>query len=281
MILQNETAIITGGSRGIGKEVARRFLLEGAKVIIAARNSNEIDATVNELKEYGVIEGFSVDVSKKIDVEKLVRHVVNCYQKIDILVNAAGIQDPIGEFIECNIDAWQENLKVNICGTAICSYYVLPWMIKNNKGKIINFSGGGANYSRPNFSAYGTSKAAIVRFTEILADEVKRFNIQVNAVAPGMIKTRMTEEILKIGKERSGEEYDKVLKRLKKRFDSVEKVVSLICFLASQNSNFLTGKIISAQWDPWEEWVRFEKFEIDKDLYVLRRIDEREYLKKG
>jgi len=281
MRLHNEVAIITGGSRGIGKEVARRFLLEGAKVVIVARNSNEIDETVTELKEYGVIEGFSVDISKKSEVEKLVRHVVNCYQKVDILVNAAGIQDPIGEFIECNIDAWQENLKVNICGTAICSYYVLPWMIKNNKGKIINFSGGGANYSRPNFSAYGTSKAAIVRFTEILADEVKRFNIQVNAVAPGMIKTRMTEEILKIGKERSGEEYDKVLKRLKKGFDSIEKAVSLICFLASQNSNFLTGKIISAQWDPWEEWVRFEKFEIDKDLYVLRRIDEREYLKKG
>lgn len=279
MNLKNQVAIITGGSRGIGKSVVDAFLLEGAKVVIAARSKIEVYNTVQDLKRGGELIGFSTDVSKEEEVKTLVEQTLMHYGTIDILVNAAGIQGPIGSLIEVDIQEWIKNIHTNLIGTALCCKTALQIMIEKKRGKIINFSGGGANYSRPNFSAYGVSKAAIVRLTETLADELKPFNIQVNAVSPGTIKTKMIDEILRAGREKVGKEYDQVKTKLSNGLDSPDLAIELVCFLASNKSDRITGKIISAVWDPWRDWRDKTQIEIGRDMYVLRRIDGRNFIK--
>jgi len=280
MKLRNKTAIITGGSRGIGKILTKSFLCEGARVAIAARSEKEISETVQELRSEGQLIGIPADVNRKEEVRNLMTRTLAHFDTLDILVNAAGVQGPIGPFIEINFDEWVSNIQTNLIGTVFCCRSVLPEMIRQKRGKIINFSGGGANNSRPCFSAYGVSKAAIVRFTEILSDEVKDFHIQVNAVSPGVIKTKMIDEILQAGPKRAGKEFDLIRSKSSQGFDSPELVSELVCYLASDASDWITGKVISAVWDPWREWKDKGPLWLDQDLYVLRRIDQKNFMKK-
>jgi len=276
--LEGKAVIVTGGSRGIGKAVAEAFLKRGARVAIAARKENEIEAAARELRKTGDVIGVRADISDSKDVGRLFAAAVDKFGSVDILVNCAGIQEPIGGFKDVNFDDWVENVHVNLIGTAMCCKAVLPSMIEKKAGKIINFSGGGAGYSRPNFSAYAVSKAGVVRFTEILADELRDYHIQVNSVAPGMIETKMLNGILEAGPEKSGQDFEQVLQRAGKGFDSIENAVDLVCWLASENSNWLSGKLISAVWDPWREWKKNAPADRDDDLYSLRRIDGRRYM---
>lgn len=282
MRLTNKVAIITGGSRGIGKSIARAFLREGAKVAIAARTEKGIQETVLELMSAGEIIGRPTDISSKSESQGLVRQVADHFGAPDILVNAAGVQPPIGPFAEADVDEWSKNIQTNLVGTGFCCRAVLPYMIDKKRGKIINFAGGGANYSRPHFSAYGVAKAAIVRFTEILADELRAFRIQVNAVSPGTVETRMIDEILEAGLEKAGRDYESVVKksRAKNGFDSLDQVTDLVCFLASESADWVTGKVLSAVWDPWREWEQKGPVDLAEDLYVLRRIDGKTFFKK-
>ncbi len=278
--LRKRVAVVTGGSRGIGKAVAEAFLKRGARVAIAARKEKEMEAAARELRQLGDAIGVRGDISDSKDLEKIFGTVADKLGSIDILVNCAGIQEPIGGFKDVNIDDWIENIHVTLIGTAMCCKAVLPAMIEKKAGKIINFSGGGAGYSRPNFSAYAVSKAGVVRFTEILADEVKKYNIQVNAVAPGMIETKMLNGILEAGPEKSGRDFEQVLQRAEKGFDSIENAADLVCWLASESSNWLTGKLISAVWDPWREWREKGPAAMDEDMYALRRIDGQRFYKR-
>ncbi|MCJ7587580.1 MAG: SDR family oxidoreductase [Candidatus Aminicenantes bacterium] len=280
MELQDKVALITGGSRGIGKALAEAFLKRGARVAIAARKEKEMEAAARELRQPGDVIGVRADISDSKDVERLFAAAADKFGSVDILVNCAGIQEPIGGFKDVNFDDWIENIHVNLIGTAMCCKAALPGMIEKKAGKIINFSGGGAGYSRPNFSAYAVSKAGVVRFTEILADELRDFNIQVNAVAPGMIETKMLKGILEAGPEKSGRDYEQVLQRAEKGFDSLENASDLVCWLASENSSWLSGRLISAVWDPWREWKAAGTGALERDMYTLRRIDGRNFIKK-
>jgi 3-oxoacyl-[acyl-carrier protein] reductase len=277
--LEGKAVVVTGGSRGIGKAVAEAFLKRGAKIAIASRTETEIEAATQELANAGEIIGVRADVSNLRDVETLFAKARGKIGTIDILVNCAGIQEPIGGFKDVNFDDWVENVHVNLIGTAMCCKAALPGMIEKKAGKIINFSGGGAGYSRPNFSAYAVSKAGVVRFTEILADELRDYHIQVNSVAPGMIETKMLNGILEAGPKMSGRDFEQVQKRAKEGFDSIDGAAELVCWLASQSSNWLSGKLISAVWDPWREWKDSAPVVIDRDLYTLRRIDGRKIIK--
>lgn len=145
-------------------------------------------------------------------------------------------------------------------------------MIKQRRGKIINLSGGGAAYPAPHFSAYAASKAAVVRFTETLAEEMKAFNIQVNAIAPGAINTGIQEEVLAAG-EIAGEKALAEAKKVRETGGTPPKVpAALAVFLASDESNGLTGKLISAVWDDWKEMgKRFPEI-MSTNIYTLRRV---------
>lgn len=272
MIIRDKISIITGAGRGIGKAIAERFAKEGSIVILTARTSEEIDSTLQEIKKSGG-EGISIqtDISKVNDVTRLVKQVIEKYSKIDILVNNAGVIKPIAPIHQVVVEEWEDNLKTNLFGTFYCIRKVLPHMIEKKYGKIINMSGGGAFNSMPNFSAYGTSKAAIVRLTETVAAEVKDYNISVNAIAPGAIKTKITYDIIESG-DTAGIESIRAKEVIERGDSDVEKVTNLALFLASDESNGLSGKTISARWDELD-YIRNNIREIQKsDKYTMKRM---------
>ncbi len=274
MTLKDKTALITGGSRGIGKSVARAFLREGAKVMIAARSGEELEAAKNELsREFDGVEIFRADVSKKEEIDSLVAAAVASFGKIDILVNAAGIYGPIGPSHEVDFDKWEETFAINVFGTFRMIQKVLPTMMQAKRGKIINFSGGGDG-PLPRFSAYNSSKVAVVRLTETLAAEAKDYAIDINAVAPGPVNTKFLDEALRAGEALVGKERYKALLRQKEDGGMPpEKTAELCVFLASSKSDGLSGKLLSAVWDNWQKWDK-EKIKtiMQSEMYTLRRV---------
>jgi len=277
MKLKDKVAIVTGAGRGIGKAIALAFAREGANVAVVSRTLSEVEETAAQIEALGKRAlPLKVDVSKREDVENMVKSTLEEFAKINVLVNNAGILGPIGPLVENDINHWIETIDVNLIGTFLCCKAVLPFMIKQGGGKIITLSGGGAAYSRPRFSAYAASKAAVVRLTETLAEELKEFNIQVNAIAPGAINSSMQKQILNAGNT-AGEialvDAEKIIRGGKGA--SPELAASLAVFLASEESDGLTGRLLSAVWDDWRRIDVKKLNEIElKGLYTLRRIDD-------
>lgn len=281
MILKNKVAIVTGGSRGIGRAVADEFAREGAQVAIAARTAHELKAAAKEMGRLcGPVYAVRADISKKKDVRAFVEKTVKKYGRIDILVNNAGVIGPIGPLSDIEIDEWVEAIHINLIGAFLCMKSVLPHMIKQRSGKIINLSGGGAVSPRPNFSAYSASKAAVVRLTETLAGELRRYNIQVNAIAPGMVKTKITRDVVAAARRAGEKEFREASTCVRGGGTSPEKAARLAVFLASSASAGLTGKLISAQWDDWEFFGKNARGINASSLYTMRRIDNR-YFKEA
>jgi len=273
MKLKGKVAIVTGGGRGLGKAIALAFAAEGADVVVVSRTISEVEGTAKEVQALGCRAlPIKVDVSNKEEVKNMVDSATQQFGRLDILVNNAGVQPPIGPVIKNDPEEWLRTVTINLGGTFLCSRAVLPIMMKRRQGKIINLSGGGATSPRPYFTAYAASKAAVVRFTETLAEEVKEFNIQVNAIAPGAVNTRMLEEIIAAG-EMAGERALAEAKRQKETGGTPpEKAADLAVLLASDESNGLTGRLISAVWDDWQGMARQVEGIMSSDLYTLRRV---------
>ncbi|HVB99471.1 MAG TPA: SDR family oxidoreductase [Candidatus Dormibacteraeota bacterium] len=274
--LSARAAIITGAGRGLGQHVAQAFAREGASVVLCARSESELSQAAEAIRRSGhsclTVKG---DIGDPKAVDALVQAALSAYGKIDVLVNNAAIQGPIGPLAESDELEWTQTIQTNLLGTFHCIRRVLPHMIAARKGKIINLSGGGATAARPNFSAYAVSKAAIVRLTETLAEEVAFFNVQVNAIAPGILPTKMLKEIIAAG-QRAGEvEIEGALSAQNPAPASFAKATALAIFLASDGSGGLTGKLLSAQHDGWETW---DQEQIDRLMrqpwLTLRRLDE-------
>jgi NAD(P)-dependent dehydrogenase (short-subunit alcohol dehydrogenase family) len=278
MKLKNKVAIITGGSRGIGRAIALAFVREGASISICSRTKEEVKEAEKEISgiyPYRVL-AISADISKQIDVERIIRLTKDKFGRIDILVNNAGVLGPIGPFRNNNFEEWVETFEINFVGSVRMIKSCLPYLVSQKHGKIINLSGGGAVSPRPNFSAYGASKAAIVRFTETLAKELKCYNVGVNSIAPGSINTKMTREVIRNKKRVGLEEYTSAKKQLSQGNDSLERVASLAVFLASDASNGLSGRLISAAWDNWSSLGRRIGRVMKTDAFTVRRIKEDE-----
>ena len=279
-MLKNKKAIITGAGRGIGRVISESFAKQGASLVLISRTESELKETLEIIKPNSPDSFYYVaDISNEDEVKSAVEKIKNQFGGIDILVNNAGVQNPIGPFYKNNLNEWKRNIEINLFGTLNLTHYLLPYMIDQKKGKIINMSGGGSTSSRPNFSAYAVAKTGIVRFTENLADEVRQFNIDVNAVAPGAVNTQMLEEVLKAEK-LAGIEYNEALNRKEKGGNDPQLAADLICFLASALSDGITGKLISAPWDPWKEELYQNELKNNKDIAVLRRIDNKNFYKK-
>ena len=289
MKLENKKALITGGSRGIGKVIAEYFLREGAKVMLASRSLDELKKTKAELKKIisvnqrasldqrksvPFIEILVADVSNPAEVKKLVEEAVKIFGGIDILVNAAGIYGPIGPSHEVDLDEWKKTYEINLFG-AFNVYQNVIKAMKEKGGKIINFSGGGDG-PLPNFSAYNSSKAAVTRLTETLAEEVKNYKIDINVIAPGPVNTHFLDVALRAGEEKTGKEkYKKLLEQKESGGIPPEKTAELCVFLASSDSDGLTGKYLSAVWDNWKTWDKAKIKEFSKsDIFTLKRVKE-------
>jgi 3-oxoacyl-[acyl-carrier protein] reductase len=275
LLLKGRNAIVTGGSRGLGKAIAQAFLTNGANVAICGREPANLKTAVKELQPHSIskesLYAVGADVSRENDVKYLVESVLDKFGRLDIVVNNAAILGPIGESETVDWQEWQRTLEINLGGTMLLCRAAIPLFKKQKRGKIINLSGGGATSARPRFSAYAVSKAALVRLTENLAEELKDYNVDVNAIAPGAFQSDMLEEILKAGPDRVGA---KAYEQAKKgdTTGSMERAAALCVFLASEATDSITGKLISAIWDPWQSLPKHKEHLRDSDLYTLRRI---------
>ena len=264
--------IISGGSGGIGSAITKTLLEEDYYVIVVGRSKKNFDKLSNKLLNNQKLSFYKMNISNKDAVNIFYSNL----NKIDVyvfaLINAAGVQSPIGEFIKIDYNEWVTNLSNNFLGTANMIRGFLSITKSNKCRKIINFSGGGSTASRPNFSAYAVSKTAIVKFTEILSDEIADQNIDINAIAPGAVNTNMLDEVL-AAKSLAGEEYALASKRKKIGGVSPKKAIDLCQFLLSEDTNGVTGKLISAIWDDYRDPNFLARLKTDPEFCCLRRID--------
>jgi NAD(P)-dependent dehydrogenase (short-subunit alcohol dehydrogenase family) len=276
-ILSRKVAIITGANQGLGFEIAKKYAAAGANLMLCARNEHLLDNALRKVKEYAVddqvILAQKVDVSNEMDVSSVIESTFNQLGVCHILVNNAGIYGPKGDIEEVDWAEWIKAIEINVYGSVLMCRKLIPRFKQQRYGKVIQLSGGGATNPLPKISAYAVSKAAIVRFAETLAEEVRGSGIDVNAIAPGALNTRMLEEVLIAGPEMVGKEfYERSLKQQESGGASIERAAELALFLASSLSDGITGKLISAAWDNWEEWPKHLSELNKSDVYTLRRI---------
>lgn len=276
-VLSGKQAIITGASQGLGLEIARKFVSAGADVILCARNEALLNCARNELERLATsdqkIFAKAADVSLESDVKDLIEMTLTSLGGCHILVNNAGVYGPKGEIESVDWSSWIKAIEINVFGSVLTTRLLIPHLKAQGYGKIIQLSGGGATSPLPLISAYAVSKAAIVRYAESLAEELRGTGIDVNCIAPGALNTRMLDEVLDAGPNKVGKAfYERSLKQKQSGGSPLDKGAELALFLASSASDGITAKLISAVWDKWEQWPQHLKELSQSDIYTLRRI---------
>jgi len=275
--LEGRAAIITGASQGLGLTIARAYVAAGADVLMCARDGQLLGEAQKEVAKSSrrgqKVETQVADVSNRADVDRLVDLALRIFPRLHILVNNAGIYGPKGLIENVNWDEWVRAIEINLLGSVLMCRAVLPYFKAQRYGKILQLSGGGATNPLPRISAYAASKAAVVRFAETLAEEVQEDHIDVNAIAPGALNTRLLDEVLAAGPEKVGQDfYERAVKQKAQGGSPLERGVQLAVFLGSAASDGLTGKLLSALWDPWERLTDYLQELRQTDVYTLRRI---------
>jgi NAD(P)-dependent dehydrogenase (short-subunit alcohol dehydrogenase family) len=266
---QDKNVLVTGGGRGIGKRLAIGFARAGARIGLLARSKAELDLTHLEIEHNGGNAlRLRADVTDPEQVAAAVDRMRVHFGPVHVLVCAAGIQGPIGPFIDVPAKAWADTINTNLIGVANCIRTVLSQMVERRSGKIIVLGGRGAAQSRPNFSAYAASKAAVVRLVETVADEVRDHNVQINCMAPGSAYTHMIDEILRAGERAGSEESERAHSVRMTGGAPPEHQIQLALFLASEQSNHISGRLIHVN----DDWKRLKHTNIDADIYTLRRL---------
>ncbi|PTY05644.1 dehydrogenase [Opitutaceae bacterium EW11] len=262
--------VVTGSSTGIGRALTEHLLSKGNSVWgIARSDQTEIAARYPERFHFS-----RCDVSDWTQVRHTASEITAHWPRVDALVTAAGMQGAVGPAMTLDPLQWSATVRANLDGT-FYSIHALYEALRPDQGraKIVCFSGGGATKSRPNFSAYGVAKTAVVRLVENLAEELKDRAIDINAIAPGAINTRLTDEVLALGPAIAGEaEYSAALKQKKTGGAPLENALGLVEFLLSARSDGITGRLISAPWDPWKHLGDHVSQLSNSDVYMLRRI---------
>ena len=232
---KNRTAIVTGGAQGFGLDIAKRFLDSGGKVIIWDIDQKMIEKASNQLNSPNLSLNI-VDVSNYNEVEKNVSEITK-NTNIDILINNAGITGPTTTLWEYDIDMWKKVVEINLMGTFNCCRAIVPNMIKNNYGRIVNVASVAGKDGNANASAYSVGKAGAIGLTKSLGKELADKNIAVNAVTPAGAKTRILDQMTK-------EHVQRMLSKVPRgRFLEVEEFTSLVCWLSSEENTFSTAAV--------------------------------------
>jgi NAD(P)-dependent dehydrogenase (short-subunit alcohol dehydrogenase family) len=271
----DKLCIITGASRGLGKAFAEKFWSAGWNLVLVSRDIADLNRLTNsfEIKNNQEIFCFSVDLSKPHEVMNFTENVKLIKKNLKVIINNAAIHGPIGPISTGSSQDWQDTIQVNFLSPVLICKDLIDFMSDPEGGAIINISGGGATSPRINFSAYASSKTALVRFSETLSLELINKNIRVNCISPGAMRTQLLEELLIKGSSLVGDkEFESAQKVLSTGGASLESVAELALFLASDDSNGITGKLISAQWDDWRDFPNHLKELNSSDIYTLRRI---------
>lgn len=266
--------LIAGASRGLGYELAKDIInyQDYSHIFLWSKNPSE------EMEKLEATDYFSGCISGRFLVNQSISYIEKIYGPVTHLVVTAGIYGPIGKFHENDLMKWQDAIDNNLFGPANLCHRIIPNMIKNNYGKIVLLSGGGATHPMPAFSAYSASKCGLVRFAETIAEEYRENHIDINCVAPGMMNTRFNEQALAAGPEIIGEKFYYDCKEIENDVETFDDSIKLINFLLSEKSNDISGKLISARYDNWdlETDITFNEYirkYAPKDKFTLRRID--------
>ena len=232
---KNRTAVITGGAQGFGLDIAKRFLKSGAKVIIWDIDEKLLKSTVAEIKNPN-LDYRMVDVSNFTQIEKTVLEIT-ATNDIDILINNAGITGSTSSLWEYDVDEWNKIIQINLMGTFNCCKCIVPNMIKNNYGRIVNVASVAGKDGNANASAYSSAKAGAIGLTKSLGKELADKNIAVNAVTPAGAKTRILNQMTK-------EHVQRMLSKVPRgRFLEIHEFTSLICWLSSEENTFSTAAV--------------------------------------
>ena len=245
--------VIAGAGRGIGEAVARDFARRGCRLALLSE-SDRAEKLAEELSSSTEAIGIRCDIADYEAVAAGVERVIKRWGAIDVVVNAAAMLGPTGDFWTMPPDLWKRTVDVDLCGAFNLMRAVTPGMVERRAGRIVNFAGGGAAYGYPQFSAYGCSKAAVVRLTETAAMELAEHNVQVNVIAPGAIETDMLRQVRAAGGE-------------VRTVGRMEDAVRLVAYLASKEAGALSARFIHAR-DDYREFPA----DMDRDLYTLRRV---------
>jgi len=275
-LLGGQRALITGASRGLGAALARTFWSHGADLLLVARSQTALAALAEELRPQRPAQQvavLAVDLAAEQAVDAVADGVRRLWNAADVLVNNAAILGPLGRAWENDRRQWEETLRINLLAPVALCRALVPAMIARGRGRIVNLSGGGATGPRPNFSAYGTAKAGLVRFSETLAQELRGTGVEVNCLAPGAMNTAMLTAVLDSDAQTVGaSEFQGAQKQQQTGGVPPEKAAQAAAFLASPASAGITGKLISAVWDPWPELPAHLADLQQSDVYTLRRI---------
>lgn len=277
-MLKGKNALITGASRGLGAAIAGEFLARGANLALCGRSRAGLEKILGQLQNARIypeqhIFIYEADIAQEVQIDAMFEMIQRQMGALDILVNNAAVQGTIGPMEQNDWAGWKNTIVTDLIGTSYVCYKALPAMKQRGSGKIINLSGGGATGPRANYSAYATAKAGIVRLTETLAAETTGCGIDINAVAPGAMNGKMLEETLAAGEAAVGKkEYQKAIQQQKTGGTSPELAAKLCAYLASEQSNGISGKLISAVWDDWSHLLEHKDDLLNSDIYTLRRI---------
>ena len=272
---KQKAVILTGASSGIGFSIAQA-LDKKYRIILISKTEAKLTKTHKKLNSDNLF--YAIDISNKEDVESTYINLDKQIDEIYALINCAGLFGAIGKVDTVSPEKFMTGVNVNLYGSYLMCYYALKFYKFRGLKKLINFSGGGATSPFPNYSSYACSKIAVVKLTENLAREYP--GIDSNIIAPGFIKTNLAQQTLDAGRDKAGIFYDKTLHMIKKGGQSISKVIGLIDFLLSAESDGITGKFISAQWDIWDDKKFQERLRQEVDLCTLRRIDEKYFTLK-
>ena len=275
--LAGRAAIITGASRGLGAAIASAYVAAGASVMLCAREAAALADARDEVAALAGsgqrVEAHAADVAHEPDVRALVERAIETFGRVHVLVNNAGVYGPMGSIEDVDWAAWQRAMAININGSVLPIRALLPHFKHHHYGKIVQLSGGGATNPLPRITAYAASKAAIVRLVESVALDVQAHGIDVNAVAPGALNTRMMDELMAAGPEAVGADFFARMKAIAESGGTPLDVgADLAVYLGSPESDGITGRLLSAVWDPWRDLQQYRADLDGSDIYTLRRI---------